>query len=759
MKFGFLINNQGIPEWKEMYLNYKILKKLIKPYKVMSKAYMKINYLEPNAENKDHSIITITNANIQFFDELKEFGIKFEEITIKECIKISTFFEVKLLEELKRWKLFKININIIQNIQNDKDYDQKKIQLLNAFHFFYKELNLLYEYISVNQEGLRKIIKKFKKKSKALDLRYKSIKKQIRDLIQKNCLKNAIQKLIFLKAEVESCYIDTFYKKYGRKDGQNTLRKISQGKLMTHQETFLFGFFLGFSCLMLMIIFFLSWLLELNIEDLKAFPLFEGIGLIIVYYWTLAINVYFWMKYNINYKLIFKFNFHFSEISEIFKRAAYFTMIFLVMLVWFLILHFQSRKLGDLLIIFPKNICPLVVWFAFFGYCFFPSTQIFNFLGRIYVLKLIRKTFCSLLSKKPVSFREIWALEQLMSFSSIARDFAYLIMFYFHTDIAIYFNLGYYLIFFVIFFKISQNLRLIMASFSLKSLDNLELLKNLVIFCFVYLDFINTNKILMILFGFLISSLISLWDTIIDWNLIKTSSSNFLRKELSFDSKYVYYFLIIVNFLLRICWCLSLVPHTLLYICSDPHFIISIEIFEMLRRAVWNFLTIEKQHICNCGIFKAVEEIKLPYSNIEFEFDELMDFYQEDLKLPDSKKHYEKFDTSLKSPLMVQSQNSQITNVNLMEEIFTCSCCVEGTSSEEIFKSKMLAQNINVNKKYYESIKAETREFVERVKLNMEFQFKVVREKTEEEEIRRIVLPRMKPGTESFKKIKNEINN
>jgi polyferredoxin len=49
----------------------------------------------------------------------------------------------------------------------------------------------------------------------------------------------------------------------------------------------------------------------------SVFPMFRGILLFITYIWLLSWNVYGWTRYNINYKLIFKFNYHFSEVSEV----------------------------------------------------------------------------------------------------------------------------------------------------------------------------------------------------------------------------------------------------------------------------------------------------------------------------------------------------------------------------------------------------------------------------------------------------------
>lgn len=71
----------------------------------------------------------------------------------------------------------------------------------------------------------------------------------------------------------------------------------------------------------IVLVYTLSWIGSLSIEDdpeFKAiFPIFRGIGLIILYTWLLGINVYGWLKFNINYKLVFDFNHHSSNIVEV----------------------------------------------------------------------------------------------------------------------------------------------------------------------------------------------------------------------------------------------------------------------------------------------------------------------------------------------------------------------------------------------------------------------------------------------------------
>ena len=61
--------------------------------------------------------------------------------------------------------------------------------------------------------------------------------------------------------------------------------------------------------------------------------------LLILYQWLLGWNVYGWNKYNVNYKLIFKFNYHYSSLVDIFRRASIFTFIFILSFSYYVRMH------------------------------------------------------------------------------------------------------------------------------------------------------------------------------------------------------------------------------------------------------------------------------------------------------------------------------------------------------------------------------------------------------------------------------------
>jgi hypothetical protein len=118
---------------------------------------------------------------------------------------------------------------------------------------------------------------------------------------------------------VENDYIDFFHK--NRSEGMKELRKIFQGNLISRNETFWFGLFFGFSALLIIAISLLFWDEGLDVDGNelfpKIFPIFRGVGLMIIYVWLLAWNVYVWTSYHVNYKLIFRFNYHYSQLSEV----------------------------------------------------------------------------------------------------------------------------------------------------------------------------------------------------------------------------------------------------------------------------------------------------------------------------------------------------------------------------------------------------------------------------------------------------------
>jgi hypothetical protein len=95
------------------------------------------------------------------------------------------------------------------------------------------------------------------------------------------------------------------------------------------------------------------------------------------------------------------------------------------------------------------------------------------------------------------------------------------------------------------------------------------------------------------------------WDVVKDWDLLH-EEENYLRKKLTY-SKYFYYWSIGSNLIFRLLWTLTISPATLTVTINSFWFSTILAICEVLRRAQWNLLRVENEHLSNSNKYKAVD--------------------------------------------------------------------------------------------------------------------------------------------------------
>ncbi|KAI8373198.1 EXS family-domain-containing protein, partial [Radiomyces spectabilis] len=107
------------------------------------------------------------------------------------------------------------------------------------------------------------------------------------------------------------------------------------------------------------------------------------------------------------------------------------------------------------------------------------------------------------------------------------------------------------------------------------------------------------------------STYTSAWDLKMDWGLLQPHAASFLlRDELVFH-RWVYYVAIPINVFLRFSWMWSLfLPKWIPSQCLG----FAIALLEVLRRLQWNIFRLENEHLNNCGQYRAIKEIPLPFA-------------------------------------------------------------------------------------------------------------------------------------------------
>ncbi|KAI8342970.1 hypothetical protein BC941DRAFT_410086 [Chlamydoabsidia padenii] len=157
MKFGKHIQSQQLTEWSSHYLNYKGLKKFIsKLLNMSSDELAKAGLLTGAAPEEDRAKL-LQSQKAAFFFKLE-----------RELEKINSFY-------LQKENELKIRLRTLIDKKKILQSDTRRLKhaytLLNAiqeaFIQFEQELNKIQKYVELNNEGFRKILKKWDKRSKS----------------------------------------------------------------------------------------------------------------------------------------------------------------------------------------------------------------------------------------------------------------------------------------------------------------------------------------------------------------------------------------------------------------------------------------------------------------------------------------------------------------------------------------------------------------------------------------------------------------
>ena len=142
------------------------------------------------------------------------------------------------------------------------------------------------------------------------------------------------------------------------------------------------------------------------------------------------------------------------------------------------------------------------------------------------------------------------------------------------------------------------------------------------IFSYLFGKYPDNNVFLgiWVTFAFILSTYAFYLDVAKDWGLgQKNKKHPFLREKLGYQKKTFYYLAIIFDFFLRWVWVFSISPGTSSKIMRPELFIFFMGGFEMLRRAIWNFMIVEKTFMTNLESFKCLYEYTLPFNEEEKE--------------------------------------------------------------------------------------------------------------------------------------------
>jgi hypothetical protein len=648
MKFGTYFENNQISEWRDFYINYEILKSLLKPlqrnYKeqvkkiVFKKSSMKKASIdiEDSKDLLEEALLPIDSSREEHIvsrEEALEYQIQFKDQIIREFKKVEFFIQQNFRYYINR------SVKIVEQleyIKQNKQYKAYNDNLEEALKQLYKEINLMKGYIELNFKAKSKILKKFKKVTKYLDSNIKiNVESELNSLFEySNYLNDPVKKLTEIITDCEKTFYLHFFDKY-TVSTMKVLREYITEHTFTQTQSFYLGFFVG----ILLVSIFLCYLIASNfhidmdsdVDFSSIIPMFRGFGIICMYMWILGLNVWAWNTAHIDYKLCFYFKSHFSDVMSIFKRAAIFSSILVLMILIYLIQRTEIPIVYDLVSFIPLKITPLICWVSLIIYLASPFKNTFNYPGRVFFYTLLYESFASIYIK--TEFRHIWFMDQLTSLIGPMRDIEYTMCYYAYYDTP--FTLrkelctntrGIVLVIGVLphFIRILQCIRVMYdsKSFFPQIVNAGKYFFAILVAVFSFLLIINPIfHTLWWVFAIFSAIYSSYWDIKYDFGFLQPGPNYPLRDKLSYKNKFFYYFTMVTDLFLRFVWMVSVSPEVISGYIRPEFLSLLIFSLEAFRRGMWNFIRVELQHIQLCKEFKVTVDVELPFKKVNGRFE------------------------------------------------------------------------------------------------------------------------------------------
>jgi hypothetical protein len=619
MNFKLYIDQNTIGEWQDFYINTDLLKTLMWPFHKFYKEHLLRLGVDPKPK-RTKSLHLETNLRESLLShEEHDISIQnnFAEQFLIELQKVEYFFNFNCQFYQTRIEKKKEQLEFLRDHPRGvgSNYDQ----LEKALKELYKEIHLMKSFIHLNMKIKSRILEKFKKYTRHL-IHKIDLEDKVNVFVHSTSLGDAYHTINHFMTTIEHIFTVHFSFKYNH-GVLKVLKEYVAPVYLTGTQSFYFGFFMGLTVNLLLLCWILCTNYNLDIDrdyEFKTiFPMFRGYILMCLVIWLLAVNVYAWEKANVNYKLCFQFNNHYSHLVSILIRVSILTAVGTLMILCYIILRIQTPIFYDLVNFVPINCTPLICWLVFLVYMMIPL-RLFNYQGVIYVYRLISE---SILLR--VDFKHLWFVSQLTSFVGPLRDIEYTVCYYSfydlpsnEKDVLCSQNRTIVLVIGMIpgVLATLQCLKLILTTQAHPQIINMVkyFLSTLVILLSFIANIYPGFQILWLLTAAVSTVIATYWDLKYDFGFLEPGKSYPLREKLSYNNKFFYYFVLITNLFLRFMWVLSTSREMIYRFIRPEFFMLVIYSVEIIRRGMWNFIRVELQHIQLCKEFRVVNHVDLP---------------------------------------------------------------------------------------------------------------------------------------------------
>ncbi|XP_047983089.1 phosphate transporter PHO1 homolog 1-like [Salvia hispanica] len=503
---------------------------------------------------------------------------------------------------------------------NKKKLHHAEKMIRGAFVELYKGLGYLKTYRNLNMLAFVKILKKFDKVTN----------KQVLPIylrVVEGSFFNSSDKALKLADEVEELFVKHFAEEDKRK-AMKYLRPTQRTE--SHTVTFFIGLFAGgFVAL------FVGYVIMAHITGMyrsksdtvymeTVYPVLSIFGMLFLHLFLFGCNIFVWRKTRINYSFIFEL----CPTKELKYRDVFLICTSsMAAVVGVLFVHLSLVAKGYSYA--QVQAIPGLLLLAFIIVLICPFNVIYKS-SRYRLLSVIRNIALSPLYK--VLMLDFFMADQLCSQVPTLRNIEYIACYYitgsyktqdynYCTSTTYYKDLAYAVSFLPYYCRALQCARRWFDEGHKSHLVNLGKYVSAMLAAGAKMAYEKEKTAGWLCLVVIMSSAATVyqlyWDFVKDWGLLQFNSKNpWLRDELVLRHKFIYYFSLGLNLVLRLAW-LQTVFHYNFEKVDYRVTMLFLAALEVVRRGQWNFYRLENEHLNNAGKFRAVKIVPLPFHEVD----------------------------------------------------------------------------------------------------------------------------------------------
>eukprot|EP00761_Pharyngomonas_kirbyi_P014627 gb/GECH01014657.1/.p1 GENE.gb/GECH01014657.1/~~gb/GECH01014657.1/.p1 ORF type:complete len:721 (+),score=135.17 gb/GECH01014657.1/:1-2163(+) len=629
MKFGKRLEASKTPEWATKYIKYKTLKKYI------------------SKQCKGRSGDELDNAVIGFLSYIEE-----------ELDKTNDFYEVRLQRFLRRHRALQEQVDrmrqedsrgtgtgmgtsIGKGKRGRRQRRQARRALLAAFQEHYRGLGMLENYRILNYTGFIKIVKKFDKNAN------QSLSTQIKDRLRSEPFYCDVQARGMI-AETEQLVAQHFFRG-SRKDAMNKLRVADTGGHVApgtghyngpdRQDGRLqvrTGLWLGLGLILVPFSIFKAavYLPDEGSTTLPVALFFYRLALFpILLALLFSLNIEAWDRHRLNFRFIFELDPH-SHMS----KWAFFDISSFLFAMWMLSVYLylstiEHRGRNDGVWLPPDYTHLIWLYTVLMIFLALPLRR-FHGPARIWLWKNLLAI--AMAPFRRVRFAHFFIADQLTSLSKFLYEIQYIFCYINPSPsrnegvCGTLSSIGLpFLNALPNYWRLMQCLRRFYDTRDAHPhLTNAgKYTSSLIAILMSFIDSLTTSadatwstgRTLWVIANAISNTYKLIWDIVMDWGLLRVRSVHpFLRSELSYRPHLLYFGAMVLDFVLRFLWVGVVIGRIYANTVFTSEWTVTlVAIAEIVRRFMWNFFRLENEHLNNCGQFRAVKDIPLPFKTYQ----------------------------------------------------------------------------------------------------------------------------------------------